>query len=600
MSMSSNEKNKTNSTQNFNQNEPLTEKEASSKKPKVLLTILILLILTIVGVFGYMVKVAMTEDAIDQSVAAEKMKEDNIRLTPETIDYSAVNYDEAVVESNSLLAKLASAEPVSILVIGDVFGTGAGASVGADWTELLAENLKNSFGSEVTVNNLSLGNANNAYSAYVTLMNEAAGNKDAAYDAVIVSLGYYDDPFNFSLQYEGILREIRRNYGSCEIIGLIESAAVTDPEGHSDETALYAKDIISHYGGIAANMGEAFAVTGQDYSTLTVDGVLPNEAGHKVYADWILKKIKEKMDGEAESDTASGAATASVEALDPDSDRYDHYYYIAAGDFLRADDLNYIIGIKALNALGVENVGMLGIDYEYVEGKNTVQIVLDRNIFAGLQNEYEGTAPERHIRIVNNNASVYEEMAVSFATKEQADAFHGIIMTGNLKLHQNEEKYDKLPMPPETTAPPETEPETEAPQEETEEETAKASEESKKKETTAADSKNKKSDEKTEETRKKESESKKSSGSSGRNNNPQPQATAAPAAVAETAAPETAQTVTETVVETAPTVPQAVEGAVISDPANSGNILQPETAYTVQPGQGIDIQQWNSVGPTVG
>ena len=80
------------------------------------------------------------------------------------------------------------------------------------------------------------------------------------------------------------------------------------------------------------------------------------------------------------------------------------------------------INISKLEELSAENVGMLGIDYDYVEGKNTVQVVIDKSIFTGWNTEFEGTAPERHISIVNNNAAVYDELAVSFATKEQADA----------------------------------------------------------------------------------------------------------------------------------------------------------------------------------
>ena len=616
--MSSNDS-KTKNTQKIDTQEPLTEKEAASQKPKVLLTILILLILTIAGVFGYMVSVAMKEDAIDQSVAAERMDEDSKRLQKETAAETSPDISSVLSGSSTLLQKLTASQPVSLLIVGDSFGTGAGAQDGTNWTELLAADLKESFGSEVTVNNVSMADGNDAYSAYVSFMNEAAGNKEAVYDAVIVSLGFYDDPFSFGLQYEGILRSIRRCYSSAEIIGIIESAAVTAPEGYSDETALYARTLLEDYGGIVANMGEAYAVSGQEISTLTADGILPNAEGQRIYADWIVKKIKEKIDGVmngAESQEASGSSTP----VNPDAELYDHYYYVPASDFYRADEVNYIINISKLAELSVENVGMLGIDYEYVEGKNTVQVVIDRNIFTGWDTELAGAAPERHIRIANNNAAIYDELAVSFATKEQADLFHGIIITGNLNLHRNEEKYDKLPMPPETTAP-ETEPETVAETEESIVETAaveesetetasdsgnkkkeetKAEETSKTRETKAAEAsklKETKTAEKSKETKAKEKK-KNSSASKPAETVPQ---TSAPAALQETAAPETAQDVTQQV-ETAAAAPaiQANEGAVISDPADSASFAATSPAYTVQPGQGIDVEQWNSIGPSVG
>ncbi|OON86076.1 hypothetical protein BXO88_09595 [Oribacterium sp. C9] len=597
--MNSDANNKKNDSTKFDPKEPLTEKEAASRRPKVLLFILIILIMTIIGVFGYMVSVAMKEDAIDQSVAAERMDEYSKRMQPETEGTAAVDVSSALQGSSTLLKKLNSGEPVSILIVGDVFGTGAGAQDGTNWTDLMAAELKESFGSDVTVNNLSMANGNNAYSAYVSLMNEAAGNRDAVYDGVIVSLGYYDAPFDFDLQYEGVLRSVKRCYASAEIIGLIESASVTATDGYSDETALYARNLLEHYDGIVANMGEAFAVSGQEYSTLTSDGILPNAEGQRIYADWIVKKIKEKLEVALSGEEAQGAessqqALAASAPVNPDTELYDHYYYIEASDFYRADDVNYLINISKLAELSVENIGMLGIDYDYVNGKNTVQVVIDKNIFTGWEREYQGAVPERHIRIVNNNAAIYDELAVSFATKEQADAFHGIIITGNLNLHRSEEKYDKLPLPPETTAP-ETEPETEAETETAESvvETAAASDESKVSETKAEETKS--SD------KKKKNDEKKSSNAS-RPRETAAQQTAAPETVQETAASQAQETTSQQVVETAAASPetQSIEGAVISDPSDSANVSATSAAYSVQPGQGIDIDQWNAAGPNVG
>ena len=240
--MSKDEKNNVPETANesaaASPNEPGSGNNTGStltKKGTTLLTVLILMIVAIIGAFGYMVHTAITEDAIDESVNAERINAANERLQPETdADGNIItkgNDSEAasavLPEENSFLHKLNAGEPVSILVIGDVFGTGAGAKDGTNWTDLLALNIKEKFGSEALVNNLSLPNGNNAYSAYVTLMNEVAGNKDSVYDAVIVALGYYDAPFTFDLQYEGLLRSIKLQYPSAEIIGLIESASLT-------------------------------------------------------------------------------------------------------------------------------------------------------------------------------------------------------------------------------------------------------------------------------------------------------------------------------------------------------------------------------------
>ncbi|SEA52947.1 hypothetical protein SAMN05216349_11570 [Oribacterium sp. KHPX15] len=605
-----------------------------TKKGSALLAVLILMIVAIIGAFGYMVNTAITEDAIDESVNAERINAANERLQLETdADGNIItkgNGSEAasavIPEDNSFLNKLSAKEPVSILVIGDVFGTGAGAKDGTNWTDLLASGINESFGSEASVKNLSLPNGNNAYSAYVTLMNEAAGNKDSVYDAVIVALGYYDAPFTFDLQYEGLLRSIKLQYPSAEIIGMIESASLTEPGGYSDETATYARNLLEHYGAIVANMGEAFMVTGEDVNSFTDDGVLPNAEGQKLYANWIVRKINDKLRNPEEivpeNNNAEASTTSTLESdgtiapVNPDAALYDHYYYIASDSFQRLDDCNFIISAQELTTLGSETVGMIGLDYDYLTGSNTAQVVIDNTIFGGLSFESEGVSPERHIRIVDNDASINDSIAVSFATKEQADCFHGLIITGNLNFNQPKDKYDELPLPPETTAPETTEAETTV--EETTEAETKAKEttaaETKVPETTAketkADNDNKKQDETTKET-KKASETQ-APAKKAAPKQTETQAAETTAAVAETPAPETAAAQTtveetaalpqETVVpETAAIeTPESTEQAVISDPADSATITIPTTAYTVEAGQGIDLSQWNNAGPTIG
>ncbi|WP_031554327.1 SGNH/GDSL hydrolase family protein [Oribacterium sp. FC2011] len=614
-----------------------------TKKGSALLAVLILMIVAIIGAFGYMVNTAITEDAIDESVNAERINAANERLQLETdADGNIItkgNGSEAasavIPEDNSFLNKLSAKEPVSILVIGDVFGTGAGAKDGTNWTDLLASGINESFGSEASVKNLSLPNGNNAYSAYVTLMNEAAGNKDSVYDAVIVALGYYDAPFTFDLQYEGLLRSIKQQYPSAEIIGMIESASLTEPGGYSDETATYARNLLEHYGAIVANMGEAFMVTGEDVNSFTDDGVLPNAEGQKLYANWIVRKINDKLrnpegivpDNNTEASTTSTLESdGTIEPVNPDAVLYDHYYYIASDSFQRLDDCNFIISAQELTTLGSETVGMIGLDYDYLTGSNTAQVVIDNTIFGGLSFESEGVSPERHIRIVDNNASINDSIAVSFATKEQADCFHGLIITGNLNFNQPKDKYDELPLPPETTAPETTEAETTV--EETTEAETKAkettaaettAEETKVPETTAketkADNDNKKQDETTKETKKasetqapakktapKQTEAQAAETTAAAAETPAPETSAPETAAAQTAVEETAALPQETVVpETAAIeTPESTEQAVISDPADSATITIPTTAYTVEAGQGIDLSQWNNAGPTIG
>ncbi len=606
-----------------------------SKKPPVLLIIFILLILSIVSIFGYMIAKAMHDDEIDKSIAAEQLQaaesraqltldsEGNI-ITQETV----TDGDSTSAITNSFINKLVQSEPVSILIIGDVYGTGAGAMDGSNWTNILANDIMDTFGSETSINNLSLSGGNDAYSAYVTLMNESAGNPSSNYDAVIVSLGYYDDPFKFNIQYEGLLRSITQRYPSAQIIGIIESAAVTDADGHSDETAIYARTLLEHYDGIVANMGEAFAVNGTNTKMFTDDGILPNEKGQKIYSGWIVKQIQSRIHNKDDNSvpdiasTSSLASDGSISPVNADAVLYDHYYYISDNSFQRLDDTNYIIGVNDLTALGAETTGLIGLDYDYINGSNIAQIVIDSNIFGGLTADYEGATPERHIVAVRNNAIITEHIAVSFATKEQADSFHGLIITGNMNLSNAAEKYKKLPLPPETTAAP-AESETDV-TESSDTETSKAESETSETETqTSAQVESE-----TEETKKTTSSTKKSQNSTKKTRNTKKQTTDANSNNAETDTQSTADS--SNIVESSSTVESAdietsavdttadtsqgvsvtesasaeaqssLESVIISDPSDSASIFETTAAYTVEAGQGIDLEQWNSIGPSAG
>ncbi len=637
--------------------EPSSDQNNSSsddtKKSPALLIILIILILAIISIFGYMIGTAMHDDAIDESVAAEKLQEAEARAQL-TLDAegNVITQDQTQSENifidsgNSFISKLINAEPVSILIIGDVYGTGAGASDGSNWSNIIIYDIKEAFGSDVTVNNLSLSTGNDAYSAYVTLMNESAGNPSSNYDAVIVSLGYYDDPFKFNLQYEGVLRSITKRYPSAQIIGIIESGSITSSEGNSDETAIYARTLLEHYDGIVANMGEAFAVSGTNTALFTDDGILPNESGQKIYSSWIVKQIQNRISGDDNkranginsSALAAKDSTGSIEPVNSDSVLYDHYYYISESSFLRLDDTNYIIGIDDLTSLGAETTGLIGLDYDYLNGPNIAQVVIDGNIFGGLSTDYEGAeAPERHIIAVNNNAIITDHIAVSFASKEQADTFHGLIITGNINLSNASGKYKQLPLPPETTAAPAEsesndtpEPSPEETNSDAEAETTEDEESNDTPESSPEETKKSSTKKKSDSTKKSSTRRTSSSDDEDEENTTEEGSESTADTVLDTTAETTSDiTTTETSAETASigattgtetsasettaaqtdttTVGTSVveaqtplEGAIISDPSDSASLLETTSAYIVDAGHGIDLEQWNSSGPTVG
>ena len=195
---------------------------------------------------------------------------------------------------------------VRVLIVGDAYGNGFGASnKSAVWSRLLQAGLKKKFGVKVEIENITLSGMNGGYSTWARLMAlpdgtagevlSAAGavkNKEGAYtgellssaddvknnngsdtsedvdaktvtasrqneyDLCIVSLGMTDEPGMFELYYEGVLREVHRKYEKCSIISLLSNQALTAPElGYADDNydALYR--ISKRYGASVINVG---------------------------------------------------------------------------------------------------------------------------------------------------------------------------------------------------------------------------------------------------------------------------------------------------------------------------------------------------------
>ncbi|XME02163.1 SGNH/GDSL hydrolase family protein [Lachnospiraceae bacterium C1.1] len=123
-------------------------------------------------------------------------------------DISSLPEEETTpqMEEEQFYNKLSKGEDVSILIVGDSIGCGSGAS-GTEyrWAELTCEHLKEKYGVNTSLTNVSMG-GNASYAGYVRTL---ALNDNINYDAVILCYGQNDSEKSFSFHYETIIRAIR-------------------------------------------------------------------------------------------------------------------------------------------------------------------------------------------------------------------------------------------------------------------------------------------------------------------------------------------------------------------------------------------------------
>lgn len=112
--------------------------------------------------------------------------------------------------------KLNSGNAVNVLVLGDGFAYGDGATNLEDsWSEQLSQKLGDAFKSNVFVNNYALAGDNGAYAGFV-IANELT--TDVEYDAAVLSFGSYDDQDTFPAFYEALIRALNKKFPGIEII----------------------------------------------------------------------------------------------------------------------------------------------------------------------------------------------------------------------------------------------------------------------------------------------------------------------------------------------------------------------------------------------
>lgn len=270
--------------------------------------------------------------------------------------------------------------PVRVLVVGDGYGAGMGASQAArSWAQRLKASLAMKYGVTVELTNVSLSEQNGGFGAWAALRQQPDGaatamlaemvgdgraevTKDGTisaegwnntmshafrkdeYDLAIVSLGMTDDPSQFPTWYEAVLRGLREKYRQCSVISLLSSQALTSPElGFADENTEALRTISKQYHADVVNVGmEMLDPEGAG------KGATTSEIAQKAVAMAAGSGAGASATGEAgDADGQAKAAQAAIQKYTVEG-----LYLNDAGQGFLADTLQKVIDQKVANAQG--------------------------------------------------------------------------------------------------------------------------------------------------------------------------------------------------------------------------------------------------------
>ena len=329
--------------------------------------------------------------------------------------------------NDSFYQRLQDQLPVRVLVVGDGYGAGMGASQAArSWAQWLKASLAMKYGVTVELTNVSLSEQNGGFGAWASLRQQPDGaatamlaemvgdgraevTKDGTisaegwnntmshafrkdeYDLAIVSLGMTDDPSQFPTWYEAVLRGLREKYRQCSVISLLSSQALTSPElGFADENTETLRTISKQYHADVVNVG---------MEMLDPEGAGKGATTSEIAQKAVAMAAGSEADGAVASATEeAGDADEQVKAAQAAIQKYtvEGLYLNDAGQSFLADMLQKFIDQKVANAQGytagevtlldpavealdefhyipVAELNRLN-DYTYVLGKNQMRL----------------------------------------------------------------------------------------------------------------------------------------------------------------------------------------------------------------------------------
>ena len=354
--------------------------------------------------------------------------------------------------NDSFYQRLQDQLPVRVLVVGDGYGAGMGASQAArSWAQRLKASLAMKYGVTVELTNVSLSEQNGGFGAWAALRQQPDGAATAMlaemvgdgraevakdgtisaegwnntmshafrkdeYDLAIVSLGMTDDPSQFPTWYEAVLRGLREKYRQCSVISLLSSQALTSPElGFADENTEALRTISKQYHADVVNVG--------------MEMLDPEGAGKGATTSEIAQKAVAMAAGSGadgavasateEADDADGQVKAAQAAIQKYT--VEGLYLNDAGQGFLADTLQKFIDQKVANAQGytADEVPLLDPAVEALDEFHYIPV-------AGLNrlNDYTYALGKNQMRLADDSA---DDGIVRHSEHVAGDFFRGIV-----------------------------------------------------------------------------------------------------------------------------------------------------------------------------
>lgn len=349
--------------------------------------------------------------------------------------------------NDSFYQRLQDQLPVRVLVVGDGYGAGMGASQAArSWAQRLKASLAMKYGVTVELTNVSLSDQNGGFGAWASLRQQPDGaatamlaemvgdgraevSKDGTisaegwnntmshafrkdeYDLAIVSLGMTDDPSQFPTWYEAVLRGLREKYRQCSVISLLSSQALTSPElGFADENTEALRTISKQYHADVVNVG--------------MEMLDPEGAGKGATTSEIAQKaVAMAADSEASATEEADDADGPVKAAQAAIQKYtvESLYLNDTGQGFLADTLQKFIDQKVANAQGYTagEVTLLDPAVEALDEFHYIPVAELNRL-----NDYTYALGKNQMRLTDDNA---DDGIVRHSEHVAGDFFRGIV-----------------------------------------------------------------------------------------------------------------------------------------------------------------------------
>ena len=411
----------------------------------------VVLAVLIVGATG----VVLYHDRQTQAAYQEWARAENKKVFDQATQQRLSDQQRLSLErqlNDSFYQRLQDQLPVRVLVVGDGYGAGMGASQAArSWAQRLKASLAMKYGVTVELTNVSLSEQNGGFGAWASLRQQPDGAATAMlaemvgdgraevakdgtisaegwnntmshafrkdeYDLAIVSLGMTDDPSQFPTWYEAVLRGLREKYRQCSVISLLSSQALTSPElGFADENTEALRTISKQYHADVVNVG--------------MEMLDPEGAGKGATTSEIAQKAVAMAAGSGadgavasateEADDADGQVKAAQAAIQKYT--VEGLYLNDAGQGFLADTLQKFIDQKVANAQGytADEVPLLDPAVEALDEFHYIPV-------AGLNrlNDYTYALGKNQMRLADDSA---DDGIVRHSEHVAGDFFRGIV-----------------------------------------------------------------------------------------------------------------------------------------------------------------------------